>query len=81
MGEALIIAAAACVLGSAMGLQGAWAGRRMNSLIIGLELKPYFPVLGIGFGWAMVITVTVLAAIPAGYLVMRASPRELLSSR
>jgi len=81
VGEALIIAAAACVLGSAMGLQGAWAGRRMNSLIIGLELKPYFPVLGIGFGWAMVITVTVLAAIPAGYLVMRASPRELLSSR
>jgi putative ABC transport system permease protein len=81
VGEALVIAAAACVLGSAMGMQGAWAGRRMNSLLIGLELKPHVPVVGIGLGWIMVIVITVAAALPAGYLIMRTSPRALLQSK
>ncbi len=81
IGEALIIAAAACVLGSAMGLQGAWAGRRMNSLIMGLELKPHIPAIGISLGWVMVIVITVAAAVPAGYFIMRTSPRALLQSK
>lgn len=81
IGEALVIALAACVLGSAMGFQGAWAGRRMNALIIGLEMKAHFPVLGTALGWLLVTIITVGAALPAGYFIMRTSPRELLQSK
>lgn len=81
VGEALVIAAAACVLGTAMGYQGAWAGRRMNELLMGLELKAHVPVVGTGLGWVLVVVITVAAALPAGWLVMRASPRSLLQAK
>lgn len=81
IGEALVIAFAACVLGSALGFQGAWAGRRMNALIIGLEMKAHFPVLGTGLGWLLVIVITIGAALPAGYFIMKTSPRALLQSK
>ncbi|MCA9271653.1 MAG: FtsX-like permease family protein [Phycisphaerales bacterium] len=81
IGEALIIAAVACVLGSLMGFQGAWAGREMNRMIIGLEMKPYFPRFGVMLGWILVTIITIAAALPAGYLVMRTSPRALLQAK
>ncbi len=81
IGEALIIAVAACVLGTAMGYQGAWAGREMNRLIIGLEMKAHFPWLGASLGWVMVTLITVAAALPAGYFVMRTSARALLQAK
>ena len=81
IGEALIIAAVACVLGSAMGFQGAWAGREMNKMIIGLDTKAYFPIVGTLLGWVLVLLITIAAALPAGYLVMRTSPRALLQAK
>lgn len=81
IGEALIIAVVACVLGTSMGLQGAWAARSMNAKIIGLSLGAHFPWLGMAMGWLMVLLITAGAALPAGYLVMKASPRALLQSR
>jgi putative ABC transport system permease protein len=81
VGEALIIAAVACVLGSAMGFQGAWAGREMNKMIIGLATKAYFPIVGTLLGWLLVLLITIAAALPAGYLVMRTSPRALLQAK
>ncbi len=81
LGEALIIAIAACVLGTAMGYQGAWAGREMNKMIIGLELKTHFPWLGAGLGWVLVVVITIAAAVPTGYLVMRTSARALLQAK
>lgn len=81
VGEALIIALVACILGTAMGYQGAWAGRRMNEMIMGLELKAHLPIVGTGLGWVLVTLITIGAALPAGYLVMRTSPRALLQAK
>lgn len=81
LGEALVIAITACVLGTAMGMQGAWAGREINRMIIGLELKTQLPIVGTSVGWALVTLITVGAALPAGWLVMRASPRALLQAK
>lgn len=81
VGEALIIAIVACVLGTAMGYQGAWAGREMNKMIIGLDLKAHFPWIGSCVGWVLVMLITIAAALPAGYLVMRTSPRALLQAK
>ena len=79
VGEALMIAVSACVLGTAMGFQGAYAGRRLYKLLLGVELHSTFPVRGVLLGWVLVTLITVLAAIPAGVLVMRTSPRDLLT--
>jgi len=81
IGEALVIAIVACVLGTAMGYQGAWAGREMNRLIIGLEMKAHFPWLGASLGWVLVTLITVAAALPTGYFVMRTSARALLQAK
>ncbi|MEL7483182.1 MAG: FtsX-like permease family protein [Planctomycetota bacterium] len=81
LGEALVIALAAIVLGTAMGLQGAWAGRRLNQFLIGLELNLHIPVGGLAIGWACVVVITILAALPAGLAIMRARTRELLATR
>ncbi|MEO0630905.1 MAG: ABC transporter permease, partial [Planctomycetota bacterium] len=81
LGEVLVIALAAIVLGTAMGLQGAWAGRRLNQFLIGLELNLHIPVGGLAIGWACVVVITILAALPAGLAIMRARTRELLATR
>lgn len=81
LGEALVIAIAAIVLGTAMGLQGAWAGRRLNQFLIGLELNLLIPIGGLAIGWATVTVITLLAALPAGLGVMRTGTRELLATR
>jgi putative ABC transport system permease protein len=81
LGEAVIIALAACVLGTAMGFQIAWAGRRMNRLLVGIDLDLLVPVTGMAIGWGAVMVITLLAALPAALAVMRSPPRELLAAR
>lgn len=81
IGEALVIALAAIVLGTCMGLQAAWAGRKINETLIGLELNLLIPVGGLAIGWSSVVIITLLAALPAGLGIMRAKSRELLATR
>lgn len=81
IGEAVVIAICAILLGTAMGIQASWAGQRLHRLLIGLDLRLLVPAAGIAIGWSAVAIVTILAAIPAGVSIMRTGPRELLSSR
>jgi putative ABC transport system permease protein len=78
IGEALIVALTACVLGTLMGLQGAWAGRRLYALLLGLSLQPYVPGGAIAAGWGVVFVLTLAAAGPAVWRLGRKRPRELL---
>jgi len=78
LGEALIIALGACVLGTLMGLQGAWAGVRLQRLLNGIELSVEPPWGAIGFGSAVVILLTMGAAAPAVWRLSRRHTRELL---
>lgn len=78
--EVLVIAGAACVLGTLLGLQGAWAGVRMYELAAGIELRVRPPLGPILLGWAILGTLTLAAAAPAAAGLARRRPRELLAS-
>ena len=80
IGEALIIALAACILGSAMGTQGAWGGTVMYRVVIGLILTIRPPLTPIAIGCACVLVITLLAAWPTAWKLTRKEPRELLAS-
>jgi putative ABC transport system permease protein len=81
LGEALIIAIAACTLGTVMGAHAAWGGQQMNARIIGLELRNWTPPVGAtAAGWGVLIMITLAAAGPAAWRLMRREPRELLAS-
>lgn len=78
LGEAIVIAIAACVLGTSIGFQGALAGRRLNRALFGLELTFQTPWGPIAWGWLAVALMTLGAAAPAVLALARRRPRELL---
>jgi len=80
LGEAILIGVSACVLGTALGLHGAWAGRIIHKVTIGLLLNTSVPWLELALGWAAVVTITVGAAVPAVIRLARKHPRELLAA-
>jgi len=79
-GESLIIALAACIVGTIMGLHGSWAGQVMNELTLGLQLKLRLPIPETAMGWGLLTLITVGAAVPAMVSVNRARVRELLGA-
>lgn len=80
IGEALVIALAACVMGTLMGVQVSWGGQRMYELMLGLLLKLRIPVLPTAAGWVVVTLITLGAAWPAIWALGRKQPRELLAA-
>lgn len=80
LAEALLIAVAACILGTAMGLQGAWGGQRLSQVIIGLMLRFEPEVLPIALGCVAVVLITVAAAVPSVVRLVQRHPRELLAA-
>ncbi len=80
LGEALIIALAACVLGTLMGIQGSWAGQRIDRLLFGLDMRLRPPPLPIAVCWGITIVLTLAAAAPAVLRLARKRPRELLGA-
>ncbi|MBL8762904.1 MAG: ABC transporter permease [Phycisphaerae bacterium] len=80
VGEALVVALAACVLGTLMGIQGAWTGQRINAALIGLSLTVRPPVGPIAAGWGIVTVITLAAALPSILSLNRKHPRELLAA-
>ncbi|MFN7019702.1 MAG: FtsX-like permease family protein [Phycisphaerales bacterium] len=78
LGEAAVVAAAACVVGTIFGIQAAWAGQRMNEAMIGLKLSLAVPVGPTLAGWAMTALITLGSAGPAVWALSRKHPRELL---
>jgi putative ABC transport system permease protein len=79
--EAVLIAFTASVLGTLMGLQGAWAGRRLDELLLGLKMaaRPDYAVIAGGVG--IVVVFSVGAGLPAIFRLGQKSARELLSAR
>jgi putative ABC transport system permease protein len=78
IGEALLVAVVACVLGTAMGIQGSWAAHNLYRLLLGLllELRPAWGAIGVS---CLVVLVFALgAAWPAVWRLGRQEPRELL---
>lgn len=80
VGEALIIALTACVLGTIMGTQASWGGQRLYAVVIGLSLNVRLPVAATAFGWGALTLITLGAAWPAVHQLMKRRPRELLAA-
>ncbi len=80
LAESLLIAIAAIVLGSLMGLQGAFGGMRLNALIWGIDLRLSPPWTAMLWGYVVVVVMCVGAATPAVMRLTRRSTRELLAS-
>jgi putative ABC transport system permease protein len=80
VGEAVIIAIAAMVLGTCMGFQGAFAGRRLDKALLGLEFSFVPPYGAIAAGWGIVLLMTLGAALPAVVALARKLPRDLLGA-
>jgi putative ABC transport system permease protein len=80
MGEAVIIAFVACVLGTLMGLQGSWAGLQLYRILIGLVLNMHVSLVSMVLGWGLVTLITLGAAGPAVWRLVRQTPRELLGA-
>jgi putative ABC transport system permease protein len=79
-GEALVVSLAATILGTCMGIQGSWAGQRLYALLLGLDLHLRPPPVPIVVGWAAVIILSLLAAIPAIWRLNGKKPRDLLAT-
>jgi ABC-type antimicrobial peptide transport system permease subunit len=80
LGEALLIALTACIMGSVMGTHGAKAGQRVNELLIGLKLSGWPPVTPVLLGCLTLTLITLAAATPAILSLNRKKPRELLGA-
>lgn len=78
IGEALVIAISACVLGSCLGLQAAWGGQTVTSSSIGIEFGFQPPWQQGAWAWLAVTTITLTAAIPPAIALVRKQPRQLL---
>jgi putative ABC transport system permease protein len=79
-GEALLMALAACILGILMGIQGSWAGQRLDRMLLGLELNLRPPPVPILLSCLALIVLTLAAAMPAIVRLGRKRPRELLGA-
>ncbi len=79
VGEAVIVALTASVVGTVMGVQGAWAGQRIHQLLLGLDLQLKVPPVPVLIGWGIVLGFSLGAAAPAIWRLNRRKLRELLA--
>ncbi|MCB9844754.1 MAG: FtsX-like permease family protein [Phycisphaeraceae bacterium] len=80
LGEAAIIAIVASIVGTVMGIQAAFGGRRMYEILLGIQFSIRPPWSPIVVGWGVVLMLTLLAAGPAVWRLNRRHPRELLAT-
>lgn len=80
LGEAIIVAITAALLGTLMGTQGVYAVQRIDELLFGLDLKLRPPPTPILAGWGITLAMTLGAAAPAVWSLTRKKPRELLAA-
>ncbi|TVQ63047.1 MAG: ABC transporter permease [Phycisphaerales bacterium] len=78
--EVVVIALAACALGTLMGLLHSWAVMRLYRLLAGLELTLQPPIAPILAGCGIVLGLALLAAAAPAVGLARQSPRALLSA-
>jgi putative ABC transport system permease protein len=79
LGEALLVGITASIIGTLLGLQGAWAGRRLQEVLVGIELTGSVPWGAVAAGWAFVLALTLAAAVPAVVRLTRRPTRELIA--
>lgn len=79
--QSILIAICACILGTALGIQNAWAAREINRQVIGIDLSSTLPMGAISLAWGVTIVLALAAAAPSAIKLNRSSIRELLSGK
>lgn len=80
LGEAVLIAITACIVGTIFGTQAAWAGQKMYEVMLGLLLNLHVPIGPTMAGWVATTIITLGAAGPTAWALSRRKPRELLGA-
>ena len=80
LAEAALIAVTACIVGTAFGIQAAWAGQKMYEVMLGLLLTMRIPIGPTAAGWLITLLITLGAAGPTAWALARKHPRELLGA-
>ncbi len=78
IGEAILIALVACVLGTCMGMQGSLAAMRLYETLLGIAFTPAPAAGAILAACGIVAALTLGAAAPAGMRLSRKKPIDLL---
>jgi len=81
LAEALLLALAACLLGTAMGVQASLMSNQLNRMLAGLSLRLIVPVGPVAAGWAVVVAAALLAAAGPAVAASRKAPRALLQEQ
>lgn len=79
-GQAVLIAVAACISGTLLGLQAAWGGQQMNRVLVGIDLSLEPPYGAIAFAWVSALVLSLLAAAPSAFKLNKHSVRTLMST-
>ncbi|MFZ4572928.1 MAG: ABC transporter permease [Phycisphaerales bacterium] len=80
LAEAVVIAIAASIVGTAAGVQAALGDKRLDEAILGIRVNFELPWDRIAIGWGLVLLLSLAAAAPAVIALGRRAPRELLAS-
>lgn len=80
LAESVLLAITAMVLGTALGLHEAAIGVVMYRDLAGLILELHVPIAPMLIAWGVVLLLAMMAALPAGWRLVRATPRQLLAS-
>lgn len=81
IGEALLVALAAGIVGTGLGLHLASMGSMWNRDLAGFATPLVIPWLPALAGWLVTTVMTTLAALPAALSLLKVSPRALLAQR
>ncbi len=79
--QSILIAICACILGTALGIQNAWAARELNRQVIGIDLSSTLPIDAITLAWVVTIVLALAAAAPSAIKLNQSSIRVLLSGK
>jgi len=80
LGEVTLIAAAAAVSGTALGLHLAWIGKRLYFDMAGLDIAFVYPVVPALIGYVVLLALVLAAAAIPLRSASRRTPRELLAT-
>lgn len=80
LGEAAILALAAALVGTALGVHLAWVGAIHYRGLAGLPIQLRFPAAPTAIGALVLLVMTLLAALPGVRSVVRGEPRRLLAA-
>jgi putative ABC transport system permease protein len=81
LAESSLVGLAGAATGTALGLHLAKMGTLWHRDLAGITTSLSLPILPISIGWVAIITMTLIASVPAAAALRRQSPRALLATR